>query len=94
MLRMGGGMSGYPCVIRYIVERFVVSDREVVSMSVRPEAKPFVEDYPVRAVVMAPPDGCGALAAKPEEKLAAYLLRRRRTGTLVTVLASWRPSAS
>ena len=43
-------------IIRHIVERVVIADRQVVSISVRPEARPFFGDYPA-AVVMAPPDG-------------------------------------
>jgi hypothetical protein len=43
-------------IIRHIVQRVVIEDREVVSIDVRPEARPFFGDYP-DAVVMAPPDG-------------------------------------
>ena len=50
------------------MERVVVTDGEVTDIGLRPEARPFYA-----GLVMAPPDGRGALTAKPEEKLAAYL---------------------
>ena len=40
----------------HIVEKVAIRDREVVGITVRPEARPFFSDYPA-AVVMAPPDG-------------------------------------
>ena len=40
-------------IVRHIVERVVIGDREVVSIGVRPEARPFCDNYPA-AVVMAP----------------------------------------
>ncbi len=43
-------------IIRHIVERVTIADGRVVNVKVRPEARPFFDDYPT-AVVMAPPDG-------------------------------------
>jgi hypothetical protein len=45
------------------VERVTIAGREVVGIKVRPEARPFFEDYPA-AVVLAPPDGSGALGQR------------------------------
>jgi hypothetical protein len=49
----------------------IIEDREVVSVTVRPEARPFFGDIPT-AVVMAPPDGREASTASLDERLAAY----------------------
>jgi hypothetical protein len=55
-------------LIKHIVERVTVTDGAVTGIELRPEARPFCT-----SLAMAPPDGRGALTAKPEEKLAAYL---------------------
>jgi hypothetical protein len=43
-------------ILRHIVERVEIGDREVGRIAVRLESRPFFEDWPA-AVVMAPPDG-------------------------------------
>ena len=55
-------------LIKHILERVTVTDGEVTGIELRPEARPFYA-----GLLMAPPDGRGARAAKPEDMLAAYL---------------------
>ena len=56
----------------HIVEKVAIRDREVVGITVRPEARPFFSDYPA-AVVMAPPDGSRApITTALTERLRAY----------------------
>ena len=55
-------------IVRHVVERVEIQDGVVVGIDTRPEARPFFD-----GMAVAPPDGRGALTAKPEENLAAYL---------------------
>jgi len=48
-------------IVRHVVEHVEVRGGKVISIEPRPEARPFFA-----VVAVAPPDGRGALAAKPE----------------------------